>query len=400
MITHKHDSTPPAVLSISGIAPRRIDGVGMLSYELSYALRAAGWRSVLAFPEKPTPKVARFLQSAGAAIIVDPAIFESGFAVTRAVFSLVRQTRCQQLNLSFLSPISLLGWAGRLAGARNVFLTDQGSRPHGVTAKPIPFPKRFFGRLLARAYTRVFCVSNYVRDDNSVRGYIPSDRLTTLYNATDFRRTADTNRGAEFRHRFGIASDKVLVAQVSWLIPEKGLDDLLRAAAIALAQNPNLHFLIAGDGASRPEYEQLSAHLGIKHSVTFSGLCEDPMEEGLYAAADITTQLSRWQEAFAWVIAEAMAHAKPVIGTRVGGIPEVIDDGLTGYLVPRADPVAAAQRILELSANPALRERMGVAGRAKAFTTFNLRDNVQTLLSAFGASTETVVRETAATVGA
>ena len=181
-----------------------------------------------------------------------------------------------------------------------------------------------------------------------------------------------------------IGEDKILVAQVSWLRPEKGLEDFIHAAASALAQNARLHFLIAGEGPCRDEYMQLCGRLGIADSVTFSGLVEDPMREGLFAALDIACQFSRWQKAFAWVIAEAMAHRKPVIGTRVGGIPEVIDDSVTGHVIPPADPLAGTQRILELSRDAALRVSMGNAGYDRAWKHFNLKDSVACLLSAYG----------------
>jgi glycosyltransferase involved in cell wall biosynthesis len=141
---------------------------------------------------------------------------------------------------------------------------------------------------------------------------------------------------------------------------------------------------------------QLCGRLGIADSVTLTGLVEDPMGEGLFAALDIACQFSRWQEAFAWVIAEAMAHRKPVIGTCVGGIPEVIDDGVTGHLVPPADPLAGAQRILELSRDASLRAAMGNAGYDRAWKHFNLKDNVASLLSAYGVVQGIAVHDKAA----
>ena len=119
------------------------------------------------------------------------------------------------------------------------------------------------------------------------------------------------------------------------MIPEKGIDDFLQAGKLAVTKNGNVHFVLAGDGSSRDQYVQLVERLGLADHVTFTGLVQDPMGDGLFDAADIVCQVSRWQEAFGLTIAEAMSAAKPVIGTRVGGIPELICDGQTGYLVDR-----------------------------------------------------------------
>jgi glycosyltransferase involved in cell wall biosynthesis len=84
------------------------------------------------------------------------------------------------------------------------------------------------------------------------------------------------------------------------------------------------------------------------------------------------------------VIAEAMAYGKPVVATRVGGIPELIEDGGSGFLVDRGDAAGMADRILRLLGDPAMRERMGRAGRAAVEVRFNLRENVARVLALYG----------------
>jgi glycosyltransferase involved in cell wall biosynthesis len=108
------------------------------------------------------------------------------------------------------------------------------------------------------------------------------------------------------------------------------------------------------------------------------------MAEGVYAAAEIVCQMSRWEEVFGFVIAEAMASGKPVVATRVGGIPELIDDGQTGFLVDRGDHQAMADKILALLADANLRRSMGCAGRLKAEIRFDLKKNVAELLRSYG----------------
>ena len=117
---------------------------------------------------------------------------------------------------------------------------------------------------------------------------------------------------------------------MSWIIPEKGVLDLLAAAQIVTEQDSKAHFVFAGDGPSRVEYTRRAIDLGLGDRITWTGLIEDPFSAGVYDAAEIVCQVSRWEEVFGWVIAEAMAYRKPVIATRVGGIPELVADEDSG----------------------------------------------------------------------
>jgi len=174
------------------------------------------------------------------------------------------------------------------------------------------------------------------------------------------------------------------VLQVSWMIPEKGVEDLLEAARLVLARNPNVQFVLAGEGACRREYMTRVQAAGMADHFTWTGLIDDPLASGVYQAADVVCQLSRWQEAFGWMIAEAMACGKPVVASRVGGIPEIVEDGISGYLVRRRQPAEAAHRILHLLEDPELRRKMGASARRAVETRFNLQQNVTELLQLYG----------------
>jgi glycosyltransferase involved in cell wall biosynthesis len=125
---------------------------------------------------------------------------------------------------------------------------------------------------------------------------------------------------------------------------------------------------------------------GLAGRVTWTGLVQDPTREGLYAAADVVCQVSRWEEAFGWVIAEAMAAGKPLVGTRAGAIPELVRDGETGFLVPKRRPEAIAECVLKLVGDPELRRRLGTAGRAVAEREFDLDRNLDELMGLYGLS--------------
>jgi glycosyltransferase involved in cell wall biosynthesis len=150
---------------------------------------------------------------------------------------------------------------------------------------------------------------------------------------------------------------------------QKGVSYLIQAAAIVRRQNPHVKFVIAGDGSLRSQLERLSARLQVNDVVEFVGWKYDSVN--FLKQIDILAMPSLW-EAFGLSAAEAMAMAKPVIASRIEGLPEVVDDGRTGLLVPPADPVSLAQAIVELAADPARRQALGLQGRARVEELFTL----------------------------
>ena len=114
-----------------------------------------------------------------------------------------------------------------------------------------------------------------------------------VYNAVDLSRVIEKpDAAANFKKRYGIADDRVVIVQVSWMIPEKGIPKLLDAARILLATNQQAHFVLVGEGAYREQFMKDAAAMGISDHVTWTGLVEDPVEEGVYDSADIVCQLS------------------------------------------------------------------------------------------------------------
>jgi glycosyltransferase involved in cell wall biosynthesis len=245
--------------------------------------------------------------------------------------------------------------------------------------------KRSLVRLINYPITKVICVSRYGRQCAQTLGLLPANRYELVYNGVDLSRVnADSGRAAGFRRRFNIPSEKQIIVQVSWIIPEKGIADLLEVARLVCLNHPDTQFVIVGDGPFREQYTKLADNMGLSENVTWTGLIKDPFGQGVYDAADIVCQLSRWEEVFGWMIAEAMAFGKPVVATRVGGIPELIDDGKTGFLVARGDVNLAAEIVQRLLDDGELRKTLGCAGCRKTEERFNLQTNVQELLRVYG----------------
>jgi glycosyltransferase involved in cell wall biosynthesis len=167
------------------------------------------------------------------------------------------------------------------------------------------------------------------------------------------------------------------------VIPEKGISDFLETARLVTTQNRNVQFVLVGDGAYREQYMKDAAAMGIEDRVTWTGMVEDPFGEGVFAAADVVCQFSRWEEVFGWMIAEAMAHGKPIVATRVGGIPELVSEGLSGFLVERNDTADAGEKLMLLLQDSKLRREMGDAGRKLVAGKFDLKTNVAQLIELY-----------------
>ena len=236
-----------------------------------------------------------------------------------------------------------------------------------------PFWKRGAARLIGQPLSKVICVSNYGYQCMTAVDLLPRNRFEMIYNGVDISRVG-TGEGAApaFRKRFGIPEDRTIVTQVCWIIPEKGVRDFIEMARLVAAQKDDVQFVLVGEGRDREQYMKEAEAMGLADRITWTGMMDDPFGEGVFHAADVVCQFSRWEEVFGWMIAEAMAHAKPVVATRVGGIPELISDGNSGYLVDRGDTEAMSRRVLELLNDAAARVRMGEAGRETVRTKFDL----------------------------
>lgn len=194
---------------------------------------------------------------------------------------------------------------------------------------------------------------------------------------------------AAARAALGLAADDwpVLLA-LGQLTPWKGQRELLLALPWVRAAFPRVRLLVAGQARfARPgarydnrAYEaalrRLVEHLGLGAHVRWLGEREDV--PALLAASDALVQLS-WAEPFGRVILEALAMERPVVATAVGGPAEVLEDGVTGYLVPPRDPHAAAQAICRLAADPAVAVALGRRGRALVAARFSLSAQAERL---------------------
>jgi len=377
-----------AVVTVFGLAPRYIGGSENYARELSLQLAARGWNSVLCFLTPPPPEVRQYLDLPNVSIEVleDADSPQPKLATFKKLSRILKKHHAKILHLHLVGFVGLFPWLAKLRSVDRVFFTHHMSHPEGYVAQRAPFWKRQLVRAINWPMSRVICVSDYNQRCIADLDLLPGDRFKRIYNGVDFSRVSPTGteRRKTFRERYGIPAERVVISQVCWIIKEKGVGDLLQAAQIVVQKNSNTHFVLVGEGEPRQEFMRQAEAMGLGSHITWTGLIQDPFAEGVYDAADIVCQASRWEEAFGQVIAEAMACSKPVIGTRVGGIPEVIEDGKTGFLVSRGDVETLAQKILQLAGDPQLRVQMGQAGRELASSRFELGDIVKQVMELYG----------------
>ena len=375
----------PSLVSVFGVEPRRIGGTETFARELSRQLGERGWDSVLCFLSEPAGEVKEFLALPNVRFETIANSTEGDRGARRDLRRILAKTRAEILHLHYVGFLNLYSWSAWAKSVKKVFFTDHHSRSEGHNAARVSFLKRAAARLINWPLTRVICVSRYGYECMTSLGLLPQDRFEMIYNGVDLSRVKlDPQRAADFRRRYSIPADRAIVTQVSWIIPEKGIADFLEMARLVLESNRKVQFVLVGEGEQRPEYMKNAEAKGIADHLTWTGMVADPFGEGVFEAADVVCQFSRWEEVFGWMIAEAMAHRKPVVATRVGGIPELIDDGVSGFLVTRGDCRAMADKVRALLDDSERRAAFGAAGEQTVHEKFDLATNVSRLIASYG----------------
>jgi glycosyltransferase involved in cell wall biosynthesis len=214
-------------------------------------------------------------------------------------------------------------------------------------------------RLLWRVPDSLVCVGHEQAAAMCRLYGIKRDRVRVIWNGTD----APTPHIAPEIAALLPTDGTPVIGSISTLIPQKGLEDLLQAAALLKQKRKRFMLLLAGQGTLRVALEERANLLGLNDCVKFLGWVNDASARAL-PACDIFVQSSHW-EAMSVVVLEAMAGAKPVVATTVGENSRVLIDNEDGLLVPPRAPGALADALARVIDDPALRKRLGEAAQRK-----------------------------------
>jgi glycosyltransferase involved in cell wall biosynthesis len=217
-------------------------------------------------------------------------------------------------------------------------------------------------------------VSEAVKKNLIERG-APKDRVHVLYNGIEISSVPKSKK--EAYELLSLECPSSVIMCIAWNDPVKGADLLLEAFSKIVRKFQDVKLWIVGEACNSSNSRELAEKLGIQDHVVWLGIRNDiPI---LLNCCDIYVQPSR-MEAFPLAVAEAMAAGKPVAAFRVGGLPEAVEDGVTGLLAEPENIVSLSEAIIRLLENPELREKMGKAGRKRALQMFDVnKETSQTI---------------------
>ena len=279
----------------------------------------------------------------------------------------IRQERVQVVHTFFESADLLGGLVARLSGVPVVISSR---RDMGILRST---RHRVAYRLMSPLFDQVQAVSDAVRAETIRADGIRPDKVVSVPNGVEIGRLSAAHASPALLGALGLHDARPLIVSVGHIRRVKGFDVLLRAAAEVRRVHPGAIFLVVGS-VQEPECDRdlrgLAHQLGIDRNVRFLGKMDNENVWPLLKMCDVFCQPSR-SEGMSNALLEAMACGLPCVATAVGGTPEVLEDGRTGYIVPSGDHAAAAARILNLLADPRRAAEMGRLARREVEERFS-----------------------------
>ncbi|NOZ64541.1 MAG: glycosyltransferase [Caldiserica bacterium] len=240
--------------------------------------------------------------------------------------------------------------------------------------------QRRMDRVLARFTDKIIAVSKRVKEFYVEEVGLPEEKIEVIYNGVDLNRFEKKVDKEKKREELAIPENSLLIGTVGRLQPQKDHKTFLKAASLILKKFPRAHFIVVGGGSLRKELESFAKAIGIEKNVHFLGERKDI--EKILPLMDIFV-LSSTREGFPITLLEAMACGIPVVATSVGGCPELVKEGETGFLVAPRNPGFLGERVVHLLKNQALREkiRRKAKKRAELFTIEKMAERTLAIYS-------------------
>lgn len=225
---------------------------------------------------------------------------------------------------------------------------------------------------------RIIAVSEGTRQHHIEVGRLPPERVVTLYNGIDLSgfASADEKTRLAGRQALNIPPDAPVLITVAVLRPQKGIQYMIEAMPAVLQAAPEARYLVVGSGEHEAVLKRMVDAYGLAERVIFTGVRQDI--PNLLALSDVFV-LPTLGEALPTVLAEAMAAGKPIVASAVGGVPEMVEEGVNGLLIPPSDPDKLAGACIRLLRDPEQARRLGYSGRQIVEQRFNIERQVQLL---------------------
>ena len=233
--------------------------------------------------------------------------------------------------------------------------------------------QRWFQRQVCRLADCVMVNAESIRETLIRQGY-RADSLTVIRNGIVPARFRSMPGASQLRQEFHIPEGAPIVLVLSRLNPMKGVEYFLDAASVVSRELPDARFLIVGDGLSKFHLQERAASLGLADRVLFTGFRTDVPQLLSEASLSVLPSLS---EGLSNTLLESMAAGVPVVATRVGGNPEIVEDGVSGLLVPPRDSAALADAMSRILRDPVLASAVQEAGRRRIGELFSMQASIR-----------------------
>lgn len=241
---------------------------------------------------------------------------------------------------------------------------------HGNYRKDLRLERRIANKILLRGTDRIVAVSESIKKDIVKYDKVDPSKVVVVYNGTDLARFSPDIKAENMRKSLSIKEDDIVVCCVGRIVPAKGLEYLIEAVSLLKKEIKNIKLLLVGGGWLLEKMKKKASECGVDDLTIFTGKRDDVPE--ILSCIDVFVMPSI-AEGFGNAIVEAMSMEKPVVGTRIGGIPEIIKDGVNGIIVPPEDPQALAKAIKDVIVNKPSTLKMLKQAKEDALSKFTIQ---------------------------
>jgi glycosyltransferase involved in cell wall biosynthesis len=374
------------VLFFAELNPNKFGSLEEMVLFLGRELSIRGNELILAVTAIPVPEVAELFSNAGIKVVSinsSSKLQKESTVFQRICFirKLVIEQNVDLIHINFFRLTNQVVLGAYLSNATILFTEHtSGVAPvRGLIKGWLSKCLHFFIALRVKKY---IAVSKFVGNRLRTSHHIGPEKSVTIYNGVNIQRFAPLDK-INARHMTGLPRDRKIILSVAMLIPEKGIQYLIHAAYLLVTKFKvsDIYIVIAGEGHFQEDLEKQVKSLLLTEQVIFLGQRSDV--NLLVAAADVVAVPAVWAESFGLIIAEAMASGRPVVASRIGGIPELIENDITGTLVVPGDSAGLASAIYNLLDNPTQRELIAAAALHKARQQFDLSHQVAKLVNLY-----------------
>ena len=361
-------------------------GTEIQTLNLAHVLVSAGYKVTICCYYEYDADMVRQFEAAGVEVLLMNYQRANGlWHLSKGLIRLLKEKKPDIVHVQYLAPGFVPVIAARLAHVPVIFATvHQPATVYGLKA-------RLLLRTAARFCNAFFCVSRSAEEswfENSEfldpKAINTERRHFTIYNAVDVAGMDSIVRSVdrdEIRRSLKIDKRKVIgvIGRLRW---EKGQKILLHAINEVIKKIPDAMLMVIGDGPDMEDLKKTAEGLGILDHVIWTGAKTPDEVWRLYSIMDVVAVPSIF-EGFGLTAAEAMAAGVPVVASDVDGLREVVEDGVTGYLIPVKDERALAERLIQVLNNPAQAQTMGSNGRNRVMRIFSIERFSDSILAIY-----------------